>query len=189
MKGLFETTENMYRHDMMKMPLPLKLSPMVVALLLAGCATDTATYSNQPMLPAPGTGMVGAQPADANSTMPPQPTPADKVAMAASSTQDVTPYIDPTAVPMLSTVDKTQASNAQYYALQFGRPGAPRNWVGDSGATGSVVVGPFLTVNNLNCRDFTHTVKVKGQSFVRKGTACREADGSWNVVNSGSAAG
>jgi surface antigen len=168
---------------MSKSSLLLKLSPLVTLLLLAGCATDNAGYSAGPILPGPSTTPMAA-PSDLGMTTPQQPSPADKVAMAASSTQDVSPYIDAAAVPLLSTVDKTQASNAQYYALQFGRPGAPRNWVGDSGATGSVVVGPFVTVNNLNCRDFTNTVKANKQSFVRRGTACREADGSWSVVNS-----
>jgi surface antigen len=175
---------------MSKSSLLLKISPLVVVLLLAGCATDNAGYSAGPMLPGPSATPIPA-PTDNSgvAAAPQQPSPADKVAMAASSTQDVTPYIDANAVPLMSTVDKTQASNAQYYALQFGRPGAPRNWAGDTGATGSVVVGPFVTVNNLNCRDFTHTVNVKKQSFVRKGTACREADGTWSVINTGGATG
>lgn len=172
---------------MMKLPLLLKVPPVVAALLLAGCASDAATYRG-PMLPQPGTGMSATlgQPGQTQSV---QPSPADRVAIAASQARDVTPYIDPTVAPLLSTVDKTQASNAQYYALQFGRPGAPRNWAGDSGATGTVVVGPFLSVNNLDCREFTNTVKLDKQSYVRKGTACRQPDGSWTVINSSPATG
>jgi surface antigen len=42
-------------------------------------------------------------------------------------------------------------------------------------------VGPYVRVNLIDCRDFTHTVTVGGQNYARKGTACREADGSWSV--------
>ena len=77
--------------------------------------------------------------------------------------------------------DRAQASGAQYNALQFGRPGAPRAWQGDKGTSGNVMVGPYVRVNNIDCRDFTHTVKLGGQDFVKKGLACRDVDGSWSV--------
>lgn len=169
---------------MNKMPLLLKITPLAAMLVLAGCASDTTNYAQGPMLSGPSV----AAPTMPTAT-PNQPSPADRVAMAASSTADVSPYIDTAAIGQMSTVDKTQASNAQYYALQFGRPGAPRNWAGDSGATGSVVVGPFLTVNSLDCRDFTHTVKISGASYVRQGTACRGPDGNWTVTKSGTGQG
>jgi len=45
-----------------------------------------------------------------------------------------------------------------------------------------VVVGPYVRVNNIDCRDFTHTVTLAGGSFVKKGTACRDAAGTWTVA-------
>ena len=53
-------------------------------------------------------------------------------------------------------------------------------WRADA-TTGSVAVGPYVRVNNLDCRDFTHTVKVGGKDYVKKGTACREQNGNWAV--------
>ena len=50
-----------------------------------------------------------------------------------------------------------------------------------NGQTGAVTVGPYVRVNLIDCRDFTHTVTIAGQNFAKKGTACREADGSWTV--------
>lgn len=100
---------------------------------------------------------------------------------AASSMTDVTAFIDPGALGLLSSKSKAEASNAQFNALQFGRVGAPRNWVGDNGQSGAVTVGPYVRVNLIDCRDFTHTVTVAGQNYVRKGTACRETDGRWSV--------
>jgi surface antigen len=106
--------------------------------------------------------------------------PADTRAVAASLT-DVSAFVDPGALGQMSEKSRAQAAGAQFNALQFGRVGAPRNWVGDSGQTGAVTVGPYVRVNLIDCRDFTHTVTIAGQNFVKKGTACREADGSWTV--------
>lgn len=93
-------------------------------------------------------------------------------------------FLDASAVSQLSTKDRTEAASAQYYALQFGRPGAPRSWQGETGATGKVSVGPYVRVNTLDCRDFSHAVSVNSTSFDRSGTACREPDGRWVVADS-----
>lgn len=106
--------------------------------------------------------------------------PAESRAVAASMT-DVSSFIDPGALGLLSEKSKTEAAGAQFNALQFGRVGAPRNWVGDKGQAGAVTVGPYVRVNLIDCRDFTHTVTIAGQNYAKKGTACREADGSWTV--------
>jgi hypothetical protein len=79
--------------------------------------------------------------------------------------------------------ERSEAASAQFNALQFGRPGAPRAWQGDRGANGQVLVGPPVNVNSLYCRDFTHSVTAGGQSYSKKGMACRELDGSWGVVS------
>lgn len=95
---------------------------------------------------------------------------------------DIGGFLDRKTIAKLSTKDRAEAASAQYYALQFGRPGAPRSWQGDSGANGQVSVGPYVRVNSLDCRDFSHRVTVSGASYENAGTACREADGNWDVV-------
>lgn len=92
-------------------------------------------------------------------------------------------FIDRAAISNMSAKDRTEAASAQYYALQFGRAGAPRSWQGDTGAGGQVSVGPYVRVNTLDCRDFTHIVKIASQSYSRSGTACREPDGRWDVTD------
>lgn len=89
-------------------------------------------------------------------------------------------YLDSAALPQLSPAQRSAANDAQFYALQFGRPGAPRSW-NAAGASGQVSVGPYVRVNNLDCREFSHRVTVGGQTYTRSGTACREADGAWGV--------
>lgn len=141
------------------------------ALALAGCSSTGTTRSVQ----AP----VQAQPVV---VQPMVPTSAQTVQTARLTTSIANGFVDPAALALMTAKDSSEANSAQFYALQFGRPGAPRQWAGDKGTTGSVAVGPYVRVNNLDCRDFTHTVKLNGADYVRKGTACREQNGNWNVV-------
>jgi len=110
------------------------------------------------------------------------PTPAQTTQQALMTTSVSQGFVDTAALNLMSAKDSSEANTAQFYALQFGRPGAPRQWTGDRGTTGSVAVGPYVRVNNLDCRDFTHTVKINGQEYAKKGTACREQNGNWAVV-------
>lgn len=143
------------------------------ALALAGCTSTAPTQiASAPIVvqqPAPV-----AQPLVATS--------AQTVQTARLTTSIANGFVDAAALSKMSAKDSNEANSAQFYALQFGRPGAPRQWAGDQGTTGSVAVGPYVRVNNLDCRDFTHTVKVGGTDYVKKGTACREQNGNWNVV-------
>lgn len=149
---------------------------LLPALALTACAVmapQTTMTSNNSLMGADDTGLIPAS------------VPAASAPVATASTgamSDISSYVDAAALKLLSNASKQQASAAQFNALQFGRVGAPRNWVGDSGTTGQVTVGPFIRVNLIDCRDFTHQVTVSGTSYSRKGTACREADGSWTVT-------
>jgi surface antigen len=147
----------------------LRVAFLLPALALTACATmpqQSAMLTTQPAAVAVDPIVLQA--------------PAQNVA-AASSMTDASAFVDPTAYAQLSEKSRAEAAGAQFNALQFGRVGAPRNWVGDKGAAGVVTVGPYVRVNLIDCRDFAHTVTLNGQSFVRKGTACREVDGSWSV--------
>ena len=143
----------------------------LLALALAGCSsTGTARVAQAPVATQP----VIAQPM--------VPTTAQTVQTARLTTSIANGFVDPAALALMTAKDSNEANSAQFYALQFGRPGAPRQWAGDKGTTGSVAVGPYVRVNNLDCRDFTHTVKLNGTDYVKKGTACREQNGNWAVV-------
>ncbi|MBU1305506.1 MAG: hypothetical protein KKF33_08300 [Alphaproteobacteria bacterium] len=146
----------------------------LLALTLAGCSS---TGSNQ-VMQAP---VVMAAPVIATPLV---ASPAQTTQQALATTSVSNGFVDPAALVLMTAQDSAEANSAQFYALQFGRPGAPRAWTGSKGTTGSVAVGPYVRVNNLDCRDFTHTVKVNGQEFVKKGTACREQNGNWNVEKS-----
>ena len=143
----------------------------LLALALAGCASTAPTQvASAPTVAAPVI------------STPLVPTPAQTTQQALMTTNISQGFVDSGALSRMSAKDSSEANTAQFYALQFGRPGAPRQWTGERGTTGSVAVGPYVRVNNLDCRDFTHTVKISGQDFVKKGTACREQNGNWAVV-------
>ena len=156
------------------MPL-VRLLPIIGLIALAGCSsTQTATQYSQPIVTA----------APVQTAVPVSTNPAQENAAAMAMT-DVGGFIDPTAAGQLSSNSRTQALAAVYNSLNFGRPGAPRSWQGDSGQSGKVVVGPYVPVNALQCRSFTHDVVVSGQTFSKKGMACREPDRTWSVESTG----
>ena len=66
--------------------------------------------------------------------------PAQTISTAAATT-DVSAFVDATAYGQLGTKSKAEVAGAQFNALQFGRVGAPRNWIGDKGQSGAVTVG------------------------------------------------
>ena len=101
----------------------------------------------------------------------------------ANLANNISSYIGREIAEKLSKKELAEAASAQYYALQFGRVGAPRVWQGDRGASGKVFVGPYVRVNSLNCRQFTHSIIIEGQKYEQKGTACRENSGNWYVAN------
>lgn len=155
------------------MPQLFRVLSALALVALAGCSMGP---TNTVPIPAPDPGLK-AQPSG------PAPQPIAKATQdtAASALTDIGTFLDAAVVGKLTAKDKTEAVAAQYYALMYGRPGAPRAWAGDKGTTGQVIVGPYVTVNNINCRDFTHSVMVAGGSFSRKGTACRDANDVWSV--------
>lgn len=176
---------------------PISRALSVAALLaLAGCATnDSSNYAQGPMLgamtpsatdcttAAPGTDCL---PTD-NGQLANTPPPAQMVTTGVSNL-DISTFVDPAGFKLMGDQSKTEATTAQYYALQFGRVGAARTWTGENSVTGSINVGPYVKVNNRDCRDFTNVVNVGPKSFTKRGTACREDDGHWAVGSAAAAA-
>jgi len=140
----------------------------IAAILVIAACSRTAVQSPQIAgLPVPGT-------ID-------QATPFSNPAQLSNQTIEISNFIAPAAFSKMNDTDKAQASSAQFFALQFGRPGAPRTWKSPSGITGKITVGPFVRVNELNCREFTNIVTVDEVDSTKSGTSCREANGNWFV--------
>src|SRR5690606_25590903 len=157
------------RYCQMKMLRAIAL--VSLALVVAGCSRTT-TFQ-------PANGPFVSQPAMLTTPMPDmvQPPADSSPIQQARLDPGGYEYIDGAIIGQLSSTQRSEANNAQFYALQFGRPGAPRSWSA-GGASGQVSVGPYVRVNNLDCREFSHRVTMNGQTYTKSGTACREADGA-----------
>ncbi|WP_184472005.1 hypothetical protein [Rhizobium esperanzae] len=81
----------------------------------------------------------------------------------------------------LSDSDKQRALEAEYRALEGAAVGQPMQWTGKD-VTGKVVAAAPYQVGSQNCRQYTHTLTVDGKDTVVRGTACRNADGSWSPL-------
>jgi surface antigen len=151
----------------------IRFAPLFAVLLVAGCSSSPSYDMQSQPTPIQQTPVIAPA-----SIEPAQP---QVVAANATTAGDASAFIDAGAYAKLSGGDRAEASSAQFNALTFGRPGAPRNW-GKGGTTGAITVGPYVRVNNTDCRNFTHVVTIAGAAFTKQGTACKDANGSWTVA-------
>ncbi len=86
-----------------------------------------------------------------------------------------------TAGLSISKADRQRALEAEYRALEAARGGQPVVWEG-SGISGTVVAAAPYQVGSQNCRQYSHTVTIKGQESVARGAACRNANGTWTPL-------
>ena len=78
--------------------------------------------------------------------------------------------------------DRRRALEAEYQALEYGQTGQEIAWNGDVGVSGQVVAYQPYRVGSQDCRQYQHTVLVGGQTRSVRGSACRNADGSWTPL-------
>lgn len=157
------------------MPQIVRIAPLFLTLLLAGCDFGQSTIQVQPTPIQPTPGSILAPVAV-------EPTQPIVVADNAMTAGDASAYMDPAAYAKLSGAERAEASAATFNALKFSRPGAPRAWGKSSGASGTVTVGPLVKVNNTTCRNFTSVVTIAGAAATKQGTACQDpATLGWTV--------
>jgi surface antigen len=82
----------------------------------------------------------------------------------------------------LSEREKRNALEAEYKALEYTASGQKVAWQGDSGHSGEVVAAQPYRVGSQDCRQYTQTVVIGGATSTARGTACRNADGSWTPL-------
>lgn len=85
---------------------------------------------------------------------------------------------------MLDDQDKRTAAMTTQRALETAPSGKTTTWTNpDSGHTGTVTpVRTFQEASGQYCREFEQTVMIGGQRQKSYGTACRQPDGSWQIV-------
>ena len=78
-----------------------------------------------------------------------------------------------------------EAGKAQQAALENNRSGQVASWRNpDTGHSGTITPKPAVqTASGEYCRGYEHEIKVDGRTEVVQGTACRNPDGTWRVIN------
>lgn len=86
----------------------------------------------------------------------------------------------------LDKADRVYAARTTNRALETGQSGQVVEWRNpDSGHYGTVTPRPaYQSGNGQYCREFQQTVTIDGRQQSAFGTACRQPDGSWKIVES-----
>ena len=84
----------------------------------------------------------------------------------------------------LSARDSRQALEAEYKALEYGQGGQVIAWQSSWGSNrGEVVAAQPYRVGSQDCRQYVHTLYTGNASQTARGTACRNPDGSWSLLD------
>ena len=84
----------------------------------------------------------------------------------------------------LDELDRQMAQSAYNEALEYNRSDVSTDWVNpDSGNSGSFTPTRTYTMSGRYCREYTQEIIIGGQKQTGYGTACRQPDGSWEIVS------
>jgi surface antigen len=85
----------------------------------------------------------------------------------------------------LDAADRRAADRAAYQALETAPTGTGSTWRNpDSGHYGTVTpTRTYQTAEGTYCREYQQTVTIGGEQHQSYGTACRQPDGQWKIVN------
>ena len=85
----------------------------------------------------------------------------------------------------MDAADRRESERAAQQAFETAPSGQSTGWTNpDSGNHGTITpTRTFQTANNEYCREFQQTVVIGGEEEQAHGTACRQPNGSWRIVN------
>jgi len=85
----------------------------------------------------------------------------------------------------LDKADQTYMVDQTNRALETGPTNQPARWRNpDSGYDAQVVpTRTYQQPSGTYCRDYTQSIFIDGQAQTARGTACRQADGTWQTVS------
>lgn len=87
------------------------------------------------------------------------------------------------SISQIPANQRSRALEAEYKALEYTRSGNTINWTtSDGSASGTVVPGQPYRVGSQNCRQYSHSFVIRGVPQTNRGSACRNADGSWSPL-------
>ena len=85
----------------------------------------------------------------------------------------------------LDKADKLYAERTSQRTLETAPVGQTSSWSNpDSGNSGTITpTKTYETAQGQYCREYQQTVTIGGETENAYGTACRQPDGSWKVIN------
>ncbi len=85
----------------------------------------------------------------------------------------------------LDRADRRYAARTAQYTLEHEPTGRTNTWVNpDNGHSGTMTPRRgFESRSGRYCREYQTTVTIDGRTQAAFGTACRERDGSWQIMN------
>ncbi len=85
----------------------------------------------------------------------------------------------------MDEADRREARRATYSALESSPSGTASNWHNpDSGNSGTITpTRSYQAKNGEYCREYEQRVTINGETESAYGTACRQPDGNWQVIN------
>jgi surface antigen len=147
----------------------------VLALMLAGCASD---YGQKQaiggILGGIGGGVAGAQFGGGTGRL-----------VAAGVGTLLGAYLGSEVGKSLDRADRAYAVETAHSALEYNPSGYAASWRNpDSGHYGTVTpVRTYEAAPGRFCREYQSTIHVGGRMEQGYGTACRQPDGSWEIVS------
>lgn len=147
---------------------------MVLLMVLVGCAPEAGPKQRTGTLLGAGTGaLLGAQVGQGRGRL---------VAVAIGTLAGA--LMGQELGKSLDRADQLAMEHNAQYALENTRTNATTTWRNpDSGNYGSITpVETYQTRQGQYCREYTQSVVVAGEHQQAYGTACRQPDGTWQIV-------
>ncbi|MDR6292156.1 MULTISPECIES: RT0821/Lpp0805 family surface protein [Inquilinus] len=149
------------------------VAALVGAVALAGCQDFGPKQGAGTLIGAAGGGLLGSQFGSGGG----------KLAATAAGVL-IGAWLGNSVGSSLDRSDQLYAERTYNQAFEGTRSGTESSWRNpDSGNYGTVT--PTRTYQNAgrDCREFTQTIYIQGRAQTGTGTACRNGDGTWAIVN------
>ncbi len=147
---------------------------LIITSLLSNCADDPNRKENM------GTVLGGATGALIGSTL----GGGDGNLVAIGAGAVIGAFIGNRIGASMDDVDKMKAEQTAQTSLEKAPSGKTSTWKNpDTGNSGSFTPKRAMETERGYCREFTQQITVAGKTQQGYGTACRQPDGTWKIVN------
>ena len=166
--------QNRHRMDKKMIRSARYLAIGLISLTLVACQQGGQKQTLGTLLGAVGGAVVGSQVGKGRGQL---------VAVAAGSLLGA--YAGSEIGKSLDNADRIAMQQTTQRSLEATPSGSAASWRNpDSGNSGTVTPQPsYQNAAGQYCREYEQTITVDGRTETAYGTACRQADGSWKIVN------